>query len=124
MKQFYDEKFAGIATVAGQRAKYTKRELQGADAATQLLTNLGHPSQADARAIVDRGLKNCNVTAQDILRQADINGDITRASLKGKTTKQKTPPNNIVLTPRMTQQQQAMVVDIFSSSPWHFLLPY
>ena len=103
--------FGQSDTVANRRAHYTKGEVKGADAGVALMRKLGHASPLDTTSVLNCGLKNCNVTAQDVARAVAIYGPSISA-LKGKTTKAQTPSDNQEISQRMAQEQQVMAVDI------------
>jgi hypothetical protein len=78
-----------LATVKGNKDNFTRREIEGADAARLLYRKLGRPSEAQFHhALKFNQFANCNVTADDAKRALAIYGpDIS--TLKGKTTKRK-----------------------------------
>jgi hypothetical protein len=76
-----------LHTVAGNKASYTRREIEGADQARDLYRKLGHLSEQEFNKILQNiFLRNCPVTPDDAKRALHIYGpDI--AVLKGKTVK-------------------------------------
>ena len=85
--------FGQSDTVANRRAHYTKREVKGADAGVAFVRMLAHASPLDTTAIINSGVKNCDVTVQDVARAVAIYGP-SIAALKGKTTKAQTPSDS------------------------------
>ena len=71
--------------------------------------------------IINSGVQNCPVTVQDVLRADAIFGRST-AGIKGKTKKMASAIANIALTPRVTQVQQILHVDLFFVKGIIFLL--
>ena len=98
-------------TVANRRAHYTKREVKGADAGVAFMRKLAHASPLDTTAIINSGVKNCDVTVQDVARAVAIYGP-SIAALKGKTRKAQTPSDSQEVSQHMEQEQQGMAVDI------------
>lgn len=82
--------YSYLQTVSQNRAYFTRREVQGADAARKLYRQIGRPSQARFLSYIQQGLvRNSPVTLDDAHRAQHIYGpDI--AYLKGKTTQR--PP--------------------------------
>jgi hypothetical protein len=74
-----------LNTVANNKAKYTRREIEGADEARALYRKLGHPSESEFEKILDNNfVRNCPVTSDDTKRALEIYGPDV-ATLKGKT---------------------------------------
>jgi hypothetical protein len=78
-----------LSSVKSNKEKFTRREIEGADAARLLYRKLGRPSEAQFQhALKYNQFINCPVTPDDAKRALTIYGpDIT--TLKGKTTKSK-----------------------------------
>jgi hypothetical protein len=76
-----------LNTVAGNKSRYTQREIEGADRARALYRKLGHPSEQEfSKMLTHNMIRNCPVTNDDAKRALHIYGpDI--ATLKGKTVK-------------------------------------
>jgi hypothetical protein len=68
---------------------YTKREVNGAKQAQELMRKFGYPSTGDIIKMISNGvILNCPVTIADVKRAIDIYGP-DLASLKGKTVTKK-----------------------------------
>jgi hypothetical protein len=78
--------FCNVQTVQSNEMIYTKREVQAAKQAQELMRRLGYPSTGDLIKMISNGtILNCPVTITDVKRAIEIYGrDL--ASLKGKTT--------------------------------------
>ena len=108
-----------LTTVAGNKLKYTRREIQGADDARALYRKLGHPSEKTFRHLLDSNyIRNCPITSDDAKRALLIYGpDI--ATLKGKRTRRqhpRIPDHTPVLIPAPIIEQYKTIrlfVDIF-----------
>jgi hypothetical protein len=78
-----------LNTVAGQKARYTRRKIEGVDTARALYQKLGHPSEQVSNKILQESMiRNCPLTSDDAKRALQIYGRNV-ATLKGKTVKQK-----------------------------------
>ena len=111
-----------VQTVSENLTTYSKREIDSSRAARDFQESvLGHFSTVDAINIVNAGIQQCSITAQDILRANAIHGP-SIASLKGKTKKQAPTIAGVTLVPRITQIQQTLHVDIFFVKKLPFLL--
>jgi hypothetical protein len=77
-----------LTTVAGNKARFTRRELEGADKAQELYRKIEQPSEKMFNDILDNNrIRNCPVTSDDAKWALRIYGpDI--ATLKSKTVKQ------------------------------------
>lgn len=75
-----------VTTVKDLKASHTRREVEGADRARQLIRRMGVPSRAAVRHLVSAGgMKGVNVTTRDLdLAEAIYGPEL--AALKGKTT--------------------------------------
>ena len=90
--------------------KYTKREVEGAYRAREMLAKMGFPPVSHAIDIATRGV-NFTVTGTDLRIADDIWGpDI--ASMKGKVKKRVTNPVDIEITRQLVQQEQILSVKI------------
>ena len=90
--------------------KYTKREVEGAYRARDMLAKMGFPPISHAIDIATRGV-NFTVTGTDFRIAEDIWGpDI--ASMKGKSKKRVTNSADIEITRQLVQQEQVLSVDI------------
>ena len=79
--------YSFVLTVAGNKTRFHRRDIEGADKARDLYKKIGRPSQKTFEHILSHSLiRNCPVTVDDAKRAIEIYGqDI--ASLKGKSTK-------------------------------------
>lgn len=102
-----------VRTVSENLTTYSKREIDDFRRARKFQESvLGHFSTVDAINIINSGVQNCAIIAQDILRANLINGP-SIASLKGETKKQVSTIAGVRLVPRVTQVQQTLDVDLF-----------
>jgi hypothetical protein len=99
-----------VATVAENMRKYTKREVEPAGAARELLARMGYPTVENAIVMI-RGGDNMKVTERDFRVAHDIWGkDVT--SMRGKTKKKLTAVTDISIRAPVIQKQQVLSVDI------------
>lgn len=99
-----------VATVSENMRKYTKREVESAGAARELLARMGYPSVENAIAMI-KGGDNMKVTESDFRIAHDIWGkDVT--SMRGKAKKRTTPVADMIITSPVVQRQQVLSVDI------------
>ena len=99
-----------VATVSENMRKYTKREVESAGAARELLARMGYPSVENAIAMI-KGGDNMRVTESYFRVAHDIWGkDVT--SMRGKTKKRTTPVADMIITSPFVQRQQVLSVDI------------
>lgn len=102
---------AYVETVAGNKARFTRREGEAAEAGKNLLSKFAHGSWKRVTDQVERGIKNLPIAGAD-MRRAKTIWKLTEASMKGKTNRQK----QLIVTPdlsvRVTQVQQTLAVDI------------
>jgi hypothetical protein len=99
-----------VATVAENMRKYTKREVESAGAARELLARMGYPSVENAIVMI-RGGDKMKVTERDFRVAHDIWGkDVT--SMRGKTKKKSTAVADISIRAPVIQKQQVLSVDI------------
>jgi Reverse transcriptase (RNA-dependent DNA polymerase) len=110
-----------VTTVADNMRQYTKREVTQAKNARELIARLGYPSSQATIDMLDAGMSNCDVTKQDV-RNADAIFGPCIPSLRGKTHKRASTPASAVITPRVTQVQQILTVDLFFIKKLPFLL--
>jgi hypothetical protein len=81
------EAYLFLNTVAGNKATYTQREIEGADKARALYRKLVRPSEQEFSNILQNGLiRNCPLTADDAKRALHIYGPDIK-TLQGKTVK-------------------------------------
>jgi hypothetical protein len=112
-----------VTTVDGNMQLYTKREVQAAQEARQLISRLGHPSSDIAKQMVATSITGTTVTASDIMRAESIYGKSIFA-MKGKQTKPASKPAIPTLAPRLVQTQQSLCVDVFFVNSVPFLLGF
>ena len=110
-----------VVTVADNQRRYTAQEVKRSESASELMTRLGFASNADAIAIVNQGITNCDITATDLRIAHAIEG-IQKPSLRGKTKKKKSRIATGVLGPRVVQVLQTMHVDIMFIRDLIFLI--
>lgn len=86
-----DEPSPRIYTTTAERNKllYTKREVDAADKARQLVQSLAYPSMSDMFAMIKAGISGSSVTSRDLHRALSIYGPFV-PSIQGKTTRKKT----------------------------------
>ena len=76
-----------LSTVADNKSRYTRCEIEGADRARSLYRKIGRPSEKEFLTILQNNLiRNCPVTSDDARRALKIYGPDV-ATLKGKTVK-------------------------------------
>jgi hypothetical protein len=98
------------ATVEENLSCYTKREIEQARKARELLVRMGFPSVQQANRTVSSG-SNFDVSARDFeIADAIWGKDV--ASLKGKTKKRATPVADINISSTRARQDQVLSVDI------------
>jgi hypothetical protein len=111
---------AFIQTVSENLGKFSRREVEQARAARDMLARLGFPSVSDAIDMVNSG-SNFSVSARDFqIADAIWGKDIP--SLKGKTKKRATAVADISVKPTLVQQQQVLAVDIMFIDKLAFLI--
>ena len=89
---------------------YTKREVDGATRARELLAKMGFPPVSQAIDITNRG-SNFDVTARDFaVANAIWGSDI--ASMKGKTKKRPTAAADMTIGSQLIQQERILSIDI------------
>ena len=99
-----------IETAAENMRRYTKREVDGANRAREMLSKMGFPPVSQAIEIANKG-RNFDVTAEDYaIADAIWGSDI--ASLKGKTVKHASKIPDIAIGKILVQQEQILSVDI------------
>lgn len=101
-----------VQTVHENIGRFTKREVEQAKQARELLARMGFPSVAEAISMLGSGT-NFDVTARDFQVAESIWG-MDRASLQGKTTKRASPVADISM--------QGKVVDIMFVDKIPFLV--
>lgn len=111
-----------IQTVEENELKYSKRDVERAEAARDLKNKLGNPSTKDLVSMIKSGgILNCPVTIHDVYRAIRIWGP-DLASIKGKTTRRRPVPVTIDPVFRTISADVTLCVDIFKISGISFLL--
>ena len=119
--------FSFITTVNGNKAHFTKHQIEGAEKARSLHASLGSPSQCDFKWIVQSNqIVDCPMHLQDVKTANKIWGP-SIASLKGKTTR-RTPLSvviDIVQVPkeiRKLHQNVILSINIFFVNKIPFII--
>jgi uncharacterized MAPEG superfamily protein len=110
-----------LVTVRDNMRRYTKREVSAEERAREFLRELGHATPRAAIDMIRGGMLNCPVTETDI-QNADAIFGPSIASLKGKTVKRTPMRASVVVTPRVTQLEQYLVLDIVFVESLAFLI--
>ena len=105
-----DVETAMVTTVEQNLRAFTKREIERARAARELMARMGFPSVAMAMSIVNSG-SNFDISSRDFQVAEAIWGR-DMASLKGKTTKRATVAADITIKAKIVQQEQVLAIDI------------
>ena len=99
-----------MATVTENLRAFTKREVEQARRAREMLARMGFPTVEQAMSIINSG-SNFEVSARDFqIAEAIWGKDI--ASLKGKTTKRATAVADISVSTKILQRDQVLSIDI------------
>ena len=110
-----------LVTIVGQNLqRFTKREVEQARKARELLARMGFPSVADAMSMVSTG-SNFDVSRRDF-QTADAIWGKDAPSLMGKTKKKTAPEADITVGSTLVQQQQVLAVDIMFVDKIPFLI--
>ena len=112
---------AFVTTVADDMRQYTKREVDQAKVARELMVRLSYASTQATISTLDAGVSNCAVTKQDV-RNADAIFGSSIPAIKGKTHKKASTPASAVIASRVTQVQQMLAVDLLYVKKILFLL--
>ena len=99
-----------VTTVVENTAAFSKREVERARRARELLARMGFPTIEQAMSIVNAG-SNFEVTARDF-QVADAIWGKDIASLKGKTCKRATAIADVVVSTKIAQRDQVLSIDI------------
>ena len=101
---------AMVTTVEQNLRAFTKREIDRARSARELMARMGFPSVVTAMSIVNSG-SNFDISARDFQVAESIWGrDV--ASLKGKTTKRATAAADMTINSKIVQKDQVLSIDI------------
>ena len=113
-----DDVFA--MTAEQNKMLYTKRDIQAADAARNLVKALAYPSMADMFAMIKAGISGSTVTAKDLHRALKIYGPFI-PSIQGKTTRRPTPlaPEDV---PKSLLTEQILHADLLFVDKVPFLI--
>ncbi len=111
-----------VTTVEANEMKYTKREVESAKEARNLMIKLGYISSKDLIYLLSNGgIVNSNVTPKDVLRAIDIYGK-TIGELKGKTVDRKTKDIQPVDVQHSIQVDQEIYGDVMFVEGQPYLL--
>lgn len=111
-----------IATVSGNEALYSEREVKRAKEARTLMRRLYYPSDVGlARTLTHGVLLEAPVTANDVVLATRIYGKDV-ASLKGKSKDMGPVASNDTLVPSSAVKQQSAFADLFMWRGQTFLL--
>jgi len=112
-----------LTTVSGNEARFTAREVAQAGLARRVMEQLGYPSSADLKTIIQQGgLINMPITTQDVAR-ADVIYGRDVGSVKGKSTRKRPAPVPAVNpVPKAEVREQKMYADIFHLRRLSFLI--
>lgn len=105
-----DAEIAMVTTVAENSKLFTKREIERARQARELMARMGFPTVEQAMSIVNSG-SNFDITTRDF-QIADAVWGKDMASVKGKTTKRASPSADNVISAKIEQRDQVVSVDI------------
>ena len=107
------ENHTALNTVAENKAKYLKREIQRASLARKIHKSIGHPSlRKFIEIVVNNQLPNCPIVKRDILIAKDIFGP-ELGCLKGKMTRSASTPVKIIhATSQLSASQRNVVLAI------------
>ena len=109
-----------ISTAQQNEEAFTRREVEQARKAREMLARMGFPSVADAMNMVSTG-SNFDVSARDF-QIADTIWGKDAASLQGKTKRKTTREADITVNRTLVQQQQVLAVDIMFIDKIPFLI--
>lgn len=99
-----------VTTVKQNFTAFTKREIERARVAREMLARMGFPTVEQAISIINSG-SNFEITTRDFqIADAIWGKDI--ASLKGKTSKRATESADITVKSRVVQKDQVLAIDI------------
>jgi hypothetical protein len=101
---------AMVATVEQNLRAFTKREIERARSARELMARMGFPSVGMAMSIVNSG-SNFDISSRDFQVAEAIWGR-DMASVKGKTTKRATVAADITIKAKIVQKDQVLAIDI------------
>jgi hypothetical protein len=116
--------YSFVTTVEKNKARYTKRELEAAEAAQSLLNKVSGVRSSEVIRMLNEGeIKNTDVLPQDIARAIDIYGKPS-GLIKGATTSRKPPivvDDDDYVTP-VVRVNQELHADLFFIEGIPFLL--
>ena len=99
-----------VTTVGQNLQRFTKREVEQARKAREMLARMGFPSVSDAINMVNTG-SNFDISGRDF-QIADAIWGKDASSLRGKTKRKTTPEADISVNSTLVQQQQQQVLDV------------
>lgn len=112
---------AFVATVAENLRRYTRREIVDMSRAAEFMRRMGHITSTAAIKVLNKGVQNCPITATAVRNNEAAHGPAL-AGLRGKTKKQASAVAGYELSPRVTQVQQILHVDLIFIREQCFLL--
>ena len=116
----YHAERALVQIVEGNLSQYSKREVQQALKARELLARMGFPSVSDAVRTIQTGA-DFGVTEKDF-RIADLIWGRDVSSMKGKTKKRTTSSPDDTLVTFSSRQQQVLSIDVMYVERIPFLI--
>ena len=118
----YNHESIYVTTVSMNEAKFTKREVNSAKLAREVIRRLGYPSDVDMNEMIHSGaMIESPVTVHDVRRAKDIYGDVI-ASLKGKSKAKRSVIANVESIPRTISSDLVLHVDIMFVDTVPYLL--
>ena len=99
-----------VTTVVENLKAFTKREIEQARRARELLARMGFPTVEQEMSIVD-SKSNFDITARDF-QLTDVTWGKDIASIKGKTVKRATAIADITVSTKLVQRDQVLSIDI------------
>lgn len=120
--KYFDNQQIMITTVAENELLYTRREVEDAKKARQLMKELGYPSEASMIELINTGsILNCPVTAHDVHRASKIWGNDV-PSMKGKQKLVKSNPVKVEFVPRPVVSLLVLHIDLMMVETELFLI--
>ena len=111
-----------ISTVSENELSYTRREVEDARKARELMKELGYPSEASMiELITTGGILNCPVTAHDVHRATKLWGKDV-ASMKGKEKLVKSKKVKFEFVPRPVVSHLVLHIDLMMVESVIFLI--
>jgi len=118
----YKHESIHVTTVSMNEKKYSKRDVQSAKLAREVVRRLGYPSDADINEMINAGaIIESPVTVHDVRRAKAIYGDVI-ASLKGKSKAKSPVIANVETIPRIISSDLVLHVDLMYVDGTPYLL--